>query len=121
MSRYTGRLPTTYAEAEAYLRGGHVRTVVNNTRISRQDEETIAVQFHGNTIATFRADGSRTYTTTGYATKSTHQRLNGMTPLGYRFRSHLVDERTAPDTWEAHPADTLHLTAENIPTFTEEH
>ena len=85
MSRYAGRLPTTYAEAEKALRGRQVRTVVNNTRVSRRDEETISVQYHGNTIATFHADGTREFTTCGWGTVSTHERLNAMVPYGVGF------------------------------------
>ncbi len=78
MSRYAGRLPTNYAEAEKALRGRQVRTVVNNTRVSRRDEDTVEVQYHGNTIATFHADGRREFTTCGWNTSSTRERLNAM-------------------------------------------
>jgi len=78
MSRYAGRLPTTYAEAETALRGRQVRTVVNNTRVSRRDKDTLDVQYHGNTIATFHADGTREFTNCGWNTVSTRERLNAM-------------------------------------------
>lgn len=78
MSRYRGRLPTDYSEAEKALRGRQVRTVVNNTRVSRRDGETIEVQYHGNAIATFHADGTREFTTCGWNTVSTRERLNAM-------------------------------------------
>lgn len=85
MSRYSGRLPESYAAAEKALRGRHVRTIVNNTRVSRVDDETIEVQYHGNTIATFHADGRRRFSSCGYATTSTHERLNAMLPASVGF------------------------------------
>lgn len=78
MSRYSGRLPTTYDEAEAALLGKQVRTVLNNTRASRQRDGSIEIQYHGNTIATFHADGTREFTTCGWNTVSTRERLNAM-------------------------------------------
>lgn len=86
MSRYRDRLPQSYEEAVKALRGRHVRTVLNNTRVSRKDDDTVEVQYHGNTIATFHADGRRVFTTCGWGTSSTRERLNGMlwgTSIGF--------------------------------------
>lgn len=85
MSRYRDRLPHSYEEAEKALRGRHVRTVLNNTRVSRKHKGCIEVQYHQNTIATFYADGTMEFTTCGWATGSTHERLNAMVPADIAF------------------------------------
>ena len=125
MSRYAGRLPTTYAEAETMLRGKQVRTVVNNTRVSRRDEETISVQYHGNTIATFHADGTREFTTCGWGTVSTHERLNAMVPYGVGFirRDYMGHVQVKHEgEFVAVLADTVRLAADDsIIDITEEH
>lgn len=86
MSRYHGRLPMTYEEAQKCLQGRKVRTVVNNTRVALNEDLSIAVLYHGNTIATFYGDGSKVFTTCGYASTSTNDRLNAMVPPYVRFR-----------------------------------
>lgn len=128
MSRYDGRLPSSYFEAERALRGRPVRTVVNNTRVSRRDEETIEVQFHRNTIATFHVDGSQKFTTCGYATVSTHARLNAMVPASVHFTKRdgvgYVNLRTEGESphWDPHYGDTLHITPDGeIANITKEH
>lgn len=125
MSRYAGRLPITYAEAEKALRGRQVRTVVNNTRVSRRDEDIIDVQYHGNTIATFHADGRREFTTCGWGTTSTHDRLNAMTPrsIGFVRRDYAghVQVDYSGD-FETLYADTVRLAADgSIIDITKEH
>ena len=125
MSRYAGRLPTDYAEAEKALRGRQVRTVVNNTRVSRCDEDTVEVQYHGNTIATFHADGRREFTTCGWGTVSTHERLNAMTPrsIGFVRRDYAGHVQVQHEgDFEALYADTVRLAADgSIIDITKEH
>lgn len=89
MSRYAGRFPSNRAYAEKALGNRHDIAVkgVGNTKLVRRRDGGIDVTYHGNTIATFHADGTRTYTTAGYATTSTHERLNAMTPPGTGFRT----------------------------------
>lgn len=125
MSRYAGRLPTTYAEAEKALRGRQVRTIVNNTRASRRDKDTVEVQYHGNTIATFHADGRREFTTCGWGTVSTHERLNAMVPYGVGFvrRDYAGQVQVRHEgEFVAVPADTVRLAADDsIIDITKEH
>jgi len=87
MSRYAGRFPSNRAYAEKALGSRHDIAVkgVNNTKLVRRRDGGIDVTYHGNTIATWHADGTRTLTTDGWGTASTHERLNAMTPPGVHF------------------------------------
>lgn len=87
MSRYSGRLPRTYAGAERMLKGRSRRKVLNNTDLmqSARDGGCIVVMYHGNVIAQFFEDGSTVLTNCGYGTVSTRERLNGMAPAGVGF------------------------------------
>ena len=84
-SRYAGRLPSTYAEAERMLGNRERRTLVNNTVIEAGGRFRINVLFHGNLIAAFDPDGSRMLTNCGYGTVSTRERLNSMAPAHVSF------------------------------------
>lgn len=84
MSKYEGRLPKTYAEAEQFLGPGWLaRTLpMKSTRIARVKNGEIVVMHYGTVIARFEPCGRVTFTTDGHSTWSTHQRLNAMvTPL----------------------------------------
>lgn len=84
-SRYAGRLPRTYAQAEKMLGNRERRTLINNTVIEAGGRFRINVLFHGNLIAAFDPDGSRMLTNCGYGTVSTRERLNSMAPAGVSF------------------------------------
>ena len=86
-SRYAGRLPRTYAQAERMLKGRSRRKVLNNTDLMRSaiDGGCIVVLYHDNVIAQFFEDGSRMLTNCGYGTVSTRERLNSMAPAGVGF------------------------------------
>ena len=86
-SRYSGRLPRTYAQAEKMLKGRSRRKVLNNTDLmqSARDGGSIVVLYHGNVIAQFFEDGCMVLTNCGYGTTSTRERLNAMAPAGVGF------------------------------------
>lgn len=85
MSRYAGRLPSTYNQAERMLGNRERRTLINNTVIERGGRFRINVLYHGNLIAAFGPDGYRLLTNCGYGTVSTRERLNAMAPAGVSF------------------------------------
>ena len=87
MTRYAGRLPRTYAQAEQMLKGRSRRKVLNNTDLmqSARAGGSIVVLYHGNLIAQFFADGRMVLTNSGYGTVSTRERLNAMAPAGVSF------------------------------------
>lgn len=89
MSRYTGRLPRTYAEALAMLGGRESRKIAGNTTVNRDpstgDPAYIWVVYYNTEIAGFRRDGWARFTTGGYCTVSTHERLNAMCPADVAF------------------------------------
>ena len=84
-SRYAGRLPRTYAQAEQMLGNRERRTLINNTVIERGGRKRINVLYHGNLIAAFDPNGSRMLTNCGYGTVSTRERLNSMAPAHVSF------------------------------------
>lgn len=86
-SRYAGRLPRTYADAERMLKGRSRRKVLNNTDLmqSARDGGSIVVLYHGSVIAQFFENGSMVLTNCGYGTTSTRERLNSMAPAGVGF------------------------------------
>lgn len=87
MSRYAGRLPRTYAQAEQMLKGRSRRKVLNNTDLMKSaiDGGCIVALYHGNVIAQFFEDGSRSLTNCGYGSSTTRERLNAMAPAGVGF------------------------------------
>lgn len=87
MSRYAGRLPRTYAQAEQMLKGRSRRKVLNNTDLMQSaiDGGCIVVLYHENVIAQFFEDGSTVLTNCGYGTVSTRERLNAMAPAHVSF------------------------------------
>ena len=84
-SRYAGRLPRTYVQAEQMLGNRERRTLINNTVIERGGRKRINVLYHGNLIAAFDPNGSRMLTNCGYGTVSTRERLNAMAPAHVSF------------------------------------
>ena len=105
MSRYAGRLPRTYAQAEQMLGKRERRTLINNTAIEAGGGGRINVLYHGNLIAAFDPDGSRMLTNSGYGTVSTRERLNSMAPAGVGFvqrdyaQKVLVNQQDDPKDW----------------------
>lgn len=105
MSRYAGRLPRTYAQAEQMLGKRERRTLINNTAIEAGGGGRINVLYHGNLIAAFDPDGSRMLTNCGYGTVSTRERLNAMAPAGVGFvqrdyaQKVLVNQQDDPKDW----------------------
>ena len=101
MSRYAGRLPRNYSDAERMLGNRQRRTLINNTVIELGGRKRINVLYHGNLIAAFDPNGSRMLTNCGYGTVSTRERLNAMAPAHVSFvqRDHaqLVRVRQAGD------------------------
>lgn len=91
-SRYAGRLPRTYAQAEQMLKGRSRRKVLNNTDLMQSaiDGGCIVVLYHDNVIAQFFEDGSSVLSNCGYGTVSTRERLNSMAPanVGFVQRDH---------------------------------
>ena len=77
------------------------RKVLNNT-ILRDLGDRLVLAYQGNEIAGWTSDGMTQFTTTGWATTTTHDRLNAMIPAGARFftRDHVGyvsdGERTLP-------------------------
>lgn len=104
-SRYSGRLPRTYAQAEQMLGKRERRTLINNTVIEAGGGGRINVLYHGNLIAAFDPSGSRMLTNCGYGTVSTRERLNAMAPAGVGFvqrdyaQKVLVNQQDDPKDW----------------------
>lgn len=70
---------SNFDAAERYLRrarNGYSRTIANNTSLIRQNEETIAIRLHATDIITLRRDGSISFSSGGWRTPTTSNRLN---------------------------------------------
>lgn len=85
MSRYSGRLPRNYSEAERMLNGKDARTLLNNTTINRGGNGRVFIAHHGSVIGSFEANGEVMLTNAGYGSVSTRDRLSAMTPPGVHF------------------------------------
>lgn len=85
MSRFNGRLPRTYSQAEQMLGNKQSRTLFNNTTIELGGRKRINVLYHGNLIAAFDPNGSYMLTNSGWGTSTTRERLNAMVPGGVFF------------------------------------
>jgi hypothetical protein len=72
----------TYAEAAAFLGGRRVRSIpsIRATVVSRLDEHTIAVSYHGTDVVTYHDDETCTLHTGGYHTVTTKSRINDFSP-----------------------------------------
>ena len=116
-SRYSGRLPRTYAQAKQMLGRRSRRKVLNNTDLmqSARDGGCIVVLYHGNVIAQFFEDGSTVLTNCGYGTVSTRERLNGMAPAGVGFvqrdyaQKVLVNQQDDPKDWRYLDGGTVRI------------
>lgn len=94
--KYEGRLPTDYETAMKLLKGKESNrwSGVNHTEIRRVHvpTERIEVTHYDTVIATFFANGAMRFSTAGYSSWSTNQRLNAMVPEGVAYR--LLDGST---------------------------
>ena len=122
MSRYSGRLPRTFAAAVKLSSGRQSRKLANNTYLTLGSNGEYEVTYHGNTIATFHQDGTIILTTCGYgAATSTNERLSAMAPEGTHFarrnyvgvvRQFSADGKMAEmisDTVRINPDRTVHV------------
>ena len=103
MSRYSGLLPRDYNSALRMLNGKRSRKVLNNTVIRTTLSGDAVVEYHGNEIARFYANGEVLLTNCGYGTTSTRARLNAMSPARYGFvqrdyEQMIVDASTGTET-----------------------
>lgn len=98
-SRYSGRLPRTYDQAEKMLGNRERRTLINNTVIERGGRFRINVLYHGNLIAAFDPSDSLMLTNSGYGTTSTRERLNAMAPAHVSFTQRNHEQKVL--VWES--------------------
>lgn len=85
MSRYSGRLPSTFSEANRMLGARGRKRLLNNTYAVRGGDGRVNIVHHNSAIATFEQDGSVMLTNAGYGSVSTRERLSAMTPPGVHF------------------------------------
>lgn len=84
-SRYAGRLPRTYADADRMLGTRGQKRLLNNTYAVRGGDGRVNIIHHNSIIGAFDPDGSVMLTNAGYGSVSTRERLNGMAPAGVGF------------------------------------
>ena len=85
MSRYSGRLPRTYADADRMLGTRPQKRLLNNTYAARERDGSVIIIHHYSIIGSFDPDGSVMLTNAGYGSVSTRERLNAMAPAGVGF------------------------------------
>ena len=85
MSRYSGRLPRTFADAERMLGKREQKRLLNNTYAIRGGNGRVNIVHHNSIIGAFDPDGSVMLTNAGYGSVSTRERLSAMTPPGVHF------------------------------------
>ena len=85
MSRYSGRLPRTYADADRMLGKRAHKRLLNNTYAVRGGDGRVNIIHHNSIIGAFDPDGSVMLTNAGYGSVSTRERLNAMAPAGVGF------------------------------------
>jgi hypothetical protein len=78
---------TAHQNADTYLAGRNERKVANNTTMNRGASGDISILYHGNTIITYRANGSIRLSSAGYRTFTTKERFTWFLPPGYRVFS----------------------------------
>lgn len=90
-SKYDGRLPTTFEEASKLLgqKDSKRWLGIGHTSVKRRLDPTerIEVLHYDTVIATFFANGAMRFSTGGYSSWSTNQRLNAMIPEGAVYRT----------------------------------
>ncbi len=73
-----------YDDAFKYLKGKQDRPYANNTRIEMEfSDYSIVVRYHGNRIVTFYKNGIVKYSSSGWQTVTTKERLNWYLPDGF--------------------------------------
>lgn len=72
----TNRDNQTFESALAWLGKRDTRKVANNTYLQRRSEGRLAVKLHNTDILTFHPDGSVVFTTGGWKTMTTKERMN---------------------------------------------
>lgn len=80
MSRIAEKMPTSYTEAKAMLKGNTTKKIAHNTYLrldGAPSSEQIAIQYHNTRIVTFFNDGSIMLQTRGWQTSTTKGRMNG--------------------------------------------
>ena len=85
MSRYSGRLPRTFADAERMLGKREQKRLLNNTYAVRGGGGRVDIIHHNSIIGSFDPDGSVMLTNAGYGSVSTRERLNAMAPAHVSF------------------------------------
>lgn len=71
-----------YQQAIEYLKGKRERPFAHNTRLELC-EDHIEAKYHGNTVASFYPDGSNAYSSCGWKTSTTKERINWFLPSGF--------------------------------------
>lgn len=84
-SRYAGRLPRTFADADRMLGKRAQKRLLNNTYAVRGGDGRVNIIHHNSIIGAFDPDGSVMLTNAGYGSVSTRERLNSMAPAGVGF------------------------------------
>lgn len=84
-SRYAGRLPRTFADADRMLGKREQKRLLNNTYAVRGGDGRVNIIHHNSIIGAFDPDGSVMLTNAGYGSVSTRERLNSMAPAGVGF------------------------------------
>lgn len=79
----------SYQEAKGFLKGKKSRPYAHNTRIIIDSldlgHEVITVTYHDNPIVNFFPDGTMTYSSCGWKTITTKERINWFLPDGFRL------------------------------------
>lgn len=110
MSRAASKMPTSFAEALAALKGRTSKKIANNTWVVAVCGG-VAIQLHRTKIITFNNDGSVVLDSGGYRSRTTKDRLNGaLVGLGYRIFQKDFDWRiTSPNGGKAYVADGMEI------------
>lgn len=79
----------SYQQANEYLGPKKERPFAHNTRIERDvldmGHDVIVAKYHGNIVASFYPDGTNVYTSAGWKTVTTKERINWFLPDGFRL------------------------------------
>lgn len=78
--------PTNYLDALAFLNGKSSRKLAHNTIMHQTHDGNIHIQYHATNIITYKASGIVQFTTGGWDTTTTTQRLNLIASrMGFRI------------------------------------
>src|SRR5688572_19351162 len=77
----------SYQDAKQYLGNKKERPYANNTRIEIDSlnlgHEVITVKYHGNPVVNFYPDGTSSFSSCGWKTPTTKERINWFLPDGF--------------------------------------